>query len=339
MKKYNLDSVELHITDACTHRCPYCYADAKLTPISKYADLATIKRIIDELAVSGVKVVALLGGDPVRHPHFVSIAEYVKQCGMRVACMSNTMVVENHSIERLATIIDSIDTTVHAPTPEEHDAFCRCPGAYDLLMGQLEAYSHLGVTVNIAINIIPQTYDRVYDIVKGVISRNVMVDTLLTQRILPFGRAKNSIDYDVVASQVNAAFAQIESAVNDYGIGVSVEDPYPLCCIEKKFWRFMHGCPEGITRIAVSLDGDVSRCGAVPDYSLGNILSESLLDIWNNSKAFDLVRTGCHLTLQECEECEYKEQCCGGCPISCEMCHSLGKNFIHEFKRLAHETY
>ena len=331
MKKYSIESVELHITDACTHRCPYCYADAKLTA-SEYANFDIIRKIVDELARSEVKVVALLGGDPVRHPRFVDIARYVKACGMKVACMSNTMVIEGHTPEQTLSFIDSIDTTIHGATADTHDAFCQSYGAYDSIMCYLETYSHLGVNVNIVINIIPQTYNKVYDIVKGVLSKGVIIDTLLTQRILPFGRAENSTEYDVVAKQVNIAFDQIEKAVSDFRIKASVEDPYPLCCVDEKHWKYMHGCPEGINRIAINLDGDVSRCGAVNDYSLGNILTTPLLQIWDSSTTLNSFRTCGHLTLPECLKCTYQGLCCGGCPVICEMCHKTGKNFIREFK-------
>jgi radical SAM protein with 4Fe4S-binding SPASM domain len=330
--KYDINIVELHITDACTHRCPYCYADAKLTPTSKYADFEVLRKIIDELALSKVKVVALLGGDPVRHPQFIEIAQYVKKSGMKVACMSNTMLIKGYNPVDLVSVIDSIDTTIHGATPREHDEFCQCPGAYNSLIHQLKQYSDLGVTVNIVINIIPQTYMNIYEIAKGIISKGVAVKTLLTQRILPFGRAENSSEYNVNADQVNIAFSQIERVVADFGIEISVEDPYPLCCIEKKYWGFMHGCPEGINRVAISLDGSVSRCGAVPDYSMGNVLETPLLEIWETSDAFDSVRTCKHLILEECIQCEDRIRCCGGCPVSCELYQKNGRNFIKEFK-------
>lgn len=335
MKKLSIETVELHITDACTHSCPYCYADAKLTPYSKYAEVSLTKRIIDEMALSGVEVVALLGGDPIRHPHFVEIAKYVKSSGMKVACMSNTMAIKGHSPEEMCKIIDSIDTTIHASTPEEHDSFCECKGAYDLSMSQLETYSQLGVVVNIVVNIIPQTYNKIYDIVRGVISRNVKVSSLLTQRILPFGRAENSKEYDVTAEQVNIAFSQIERAVGDFGISISVEDPYPLCCIEERYWKFMHGCPEGFNRVAIGIDGSVFRCGAVPDYSMGNVLDTPLLQIWGTSRVFNIVRNNSHLIIEECQNCQLRERCCGGCPVSCDMYNSIGKNFIKEFKGIS----
>jgi|GEM_PF-3274182 len=332
MKIYNIESVELHITDACTHRCPYCYADAKMTPETKYADFDTVKRIIDEISTSGAKVIALLGGDPVLHPRFIDIAKHVKKRGMKVACMSNTMHIKGYTPKEMLGIIDSIDTTIHGISAETHDEFCRCPGAYDSLMCQLKEYSRLGVVTNIVVNIIPHTFDKVYEIVEGVHSHGVLVNSLLTQRILPFGRAKNKNEYNLNAEHVNSAFAQIERAAIDFGIDVSVEDPYPLCCIDKRFWEYMHGCPEGTTRIAINMEGDVSRCGAVPDYSVGNVLRTPIQSIWKESIVFNSVRKGNHLTLPECKDCGFREQCCGGCPVHCEMCNYTGNSFIGSFR-------
>jgi radical SAM protein with 4Fe4S-binding SPASM domain len=294
--------------------------------------LEKIKHIIDEVASAGAQTIALLGGDPVLHPQFVDIAKHVKRKGMRVTCMSNTMAIHVYEPEQLVDTIDGIDTTIHGANAEEHDNFCKCEGAYDSLTMRLRKYADLGVAINIVVNIIPQTYNKIYEIVSGIISRHVNVQSLLTQRILPFGRARNTSEYDVDAAQVNIAFNQIERIVRDFHIDISVEDPYPLCCIEKPFWRFMHGCPEGFNRIAINMDGDISRCGAVPDYSVGNVFLTPIDEIWKTSEAFNAVRNCNHLVLQECKECTHQKQCYGGCPVSCEICNSTKENFIAKFK-------
>lgn len=313
-----IEYAELHITNACTHRCPYCYFNASMDPAEiVHADLTVIEKILRELKRTNVGLVALLGGDPVQHPEIVAIIKMVHDLGIDVSIMSNTMQIKN--AEFVATMIKNIDATIHGRSAEEHDLFCGCKGAYDLLISNLKFYNERGIHVNVAVNIIPQTYNKIYEIIKGVVEHGVHVEKLLTQRILPYGRAEKSFSWNVSPRQVNIAFAQAVQAQKDFGIEISVEDPYPLCCIDEAYHQFMHGCPEGRDRIAIGMNGDITRCGAEPKYSKHNIITESLDHIWNNSDLFDDFRKKKYLPAK-CMTCSLLEQCRGGCPISCEYC-------------------
>lgn len=183
-----IKSVELHITNACTHKCPYCYMNANMNPKQiRYSDFKVLKQIIKILKKANVEVVALLEGDPVCHPDIIKILQFIHNSGIKASIMSNTMDIYDR--ETAVSLIDNIDATFHGRNAEEHDTFCQCFGAFELLLNNLKFYNSKGVNINIAVNIIPQTYDKIYEIVEAVMKRNIHVDTLLTQRILPNGRA------------------------------------------------------------------------------------------------------------------------------------------------------
>lgn len=332
MSENVLKNVELHITNLCTHKCPYCYLDAGLKIKPDHANLTTLYKVIDEIDKCNVDTISLLGGDPALHPNIIDILQYINEkTRINVAFMSNTMSIVGETPKNLAKLIETIDTTIHGKNAIEHDAFCKKKGAYNLLIKKLKLFSSLGVKINIAVNLIPDTYDKVYEIVKGLISDGVKINSLLIQRILPFGRAKYSNTYNINKKQLNIAFHQIAQVEETFRIGISVEDPYPLCCLEEKFRNYMHGCPEGRSRIAINGKGDVSRCGAVADYSMGNILTTPLCYLWDNAEEFRSFRNHKHLVIEECRKCDLRNICGGGCPISCELCNEANLNFVQEF--------
>ena len=327
--KLNIDIVELMITNECTHHCPYCYANATIDKNKvKHASFETLVNIIREFKRNNIAMVALLGGDPVRHPEFSKIVKQVKDNGMRVSVMSNTMQVAN--IEEIAPIIDNIDTTLHGRNSSEHDSFCHKTGAYELLIKNLVEFSKYDISINIAINLIPQTYNKVYQMTEAVIKRGVHVSGLLFQRILSYGRASRKDVWSIDYKQVNIALEQAAKLEQMYGIEIRVEDPYPLCYIDPRFRKYMHGCPEGKSRIAVSMEGLVSRCGADPNYEAFNILEMPLEKIWYDTNLFKGFRDKDYL-LPDCRECKLLDVCEGGCPICCEQCNLCGKNYLREF--------
>ena len=324
-----IDIVELMVTNECTHSCPYCYANAGLDKKSiKHASYSTLVDIVQEFKRSNVVTVALLGGDPVRHPQFNQIVKLIKSNGMRVSVMSNTMQVNN--IGEIAPFIDNIDTTIHGYNGFEHDSFCGKTGAYDLLIKNLKEFSKYNITINVAINLIPQTYDKVFQITEAILKSGVNVSGVLFQRILGYGRASGKDVWSLNYKQVNIALEQAKRLEQLYGLEIRVEDPYPLCYINPIFRKYMYGCPEGKSRIAVSMEGNVSRCGADPNYTRYNILELPLVDIWNNTNLFKDFREKNYL-LPNCRSCKLVDICEGGCPICCEQCNSCGKNYLIEF--------
>jgi len=330
-RPFKLDTIELHITNACTQRCPYCYIEAtnNIEKV-KYGDYDTLEKIITILGKSPINSISLLGGDPVLHPNFLDLIKLIRQNGMRVIVMSNSMEVKDEEFEEVANNIDEIATTIHGKNADEHDRFSKCPGAYDKLIRNLKKFGNMSIPIDVAINIIPETVNNIHSMVENLINEGIKIRNLLTQRILAYGRACNTVRWMATASQVNVAFEQAEQCIKDFGVNLQVEDPYPFCGIDPRFHQYMHGCPEGVRRVAMNMEGYFSRCGADPNYSKHNILENSLEEIWFNSDLFAEFRNRTYL-LNECNSCEHKLDCQGGCPIDCLQCRENGFNFIKVF--------
>lgn len=332
---YKIELVELEITNLCAHRCPYCYlGDVGKTEQSYVSDIATIYKVIDKLSQYGAKMIALLGGDPVLHPQIIDIIKYIKSnTSIAVSIMSNTLDFAGYSVGEMAPYIDNIDFTLHGRTATEHETFCCAKsGLYNQIVEKLKKYILLGVNVNIAINLTPTTYDKIYEMVASMFHNGVRFSTLLLQRIIPYGKACGSQSYDITKKQIAIAMQQIEQAEKDFGIGISFEDPFPLCCVEEKYHKYMKGCPEGVSRIPIRGDGRISSCGVVGDRNLGNILTDSYESIWVKNARYEEFRSGSFLTNRKCVSCKYKIKCRGGCPVRYMLSEDSGGSFLDKFE-------
>lgn len=334
--RYKIENVELEITNVCSHRCPYCYVgDLAREEDVYFSDYATVCKIIDKLHEYGAKMIAILGGDPIHHPRIVDIIRYIKSnTSIAVSVMSNTLEFDNITVEEMARFIDNIDFTLHGRNAIEHESFCKGnDGLYDDVMLKLKKYIDCGVNVNIAINIIPFTHDKIYEMVDAVFSKGVRFSTLLLQRILPLGRAEGDVSYDITAEQIKVAFEQIARAEADFGIEISFEDPFPLCYVPTKYRKYMKGCPEGINRLPIRGNGLVSTCGAVGDATLGNILTDTYEEIWLKNMRFNELRSGAFLTNEKCIDCPDRSECRGGCPVRYIISEQKGEPFWKKFEK------
>lgn len=326
MNKYKLTSLVLHITDACLSHCPYCYASSKEKE-QKHANVNTIYRIIDELAKIEIERLSLLGGDPALHPHIMDIAKYLHNKGIAAGLMSNTMDLPVPADEAIK-YIDLYETTIHGSDSASHDSFCGKRGAYELLIGKLKVLSSLNAKIGIAINIIPQTSESIYDILLALIERQgLKVNYVILQRIIPFGRAENTFKYLLSKKNIEAALDDVSRAKEKLGMDIAVEDPFPLCAINERYRKFMHPCEWGYTKAALNGDGDLSRCGADPRYLLGNILKTPISEIWENSPILKNFREKSYLP-DKCKKCEMLDACGGGCPLSYKPDGDYGIDYL-----------
>lgn len=326
--KYNVDFVALHITQVCSHRCPFCYsANDNVKP--KHPSLSKLKLVVGELSKSKVKEICFLGGDPASYPFAVDLARYTAEKGITVSILSNTLSFPNSSLEEAAKYFTAFETTIHHWEPEQHDKFCKSSGAYERLIKRLKKCAEYGRKTGIAVNIVPETPDKIFDIVDKVVDiEKVPLDYIIVQRIVPFGRAKNTSQFTLSRKQVEKAFRSVKRVSKELGLKLLIEDPVPICILPPDLRKYITPCQWGINKASIDPNGNLSRCGADPRYRIGNIFETPLLKIWNESETLKSFRSKKYLP-GRCQVCPDLTRCGGGCPLSCEIDKDHGIDYLY----------
>lgn len=302
----------LHITYACTHHCPMCYANAG-NNIS-HPSINKLYRVADKLIGLGIKDITFVGGDPALYPEILDLARYIKSNEIHLSILSNTLEFNSNKYEILK-YIDTFEGTIHHSISEKHDKFCGFPNAYTNLVNNLEFFSSNKKNVGVAINLIPFNYKVVYDMVSNIITKNINLDHVIFQRIIQFGRATGSYKYELSNEMINEIMDQVEKIENDFGVKIIFEDPLPMCSVEEKHIKYMHPCEWGITKVSVDFNGNISRCGADVFNSLGSVFDNDIITNWNTNDTLNIFRRKDYLP-SKCISCKYINTCGGGCPIS-----------------------
>lgn len=313
--KYRLNTAAFHITYVCTHFCPMCYAGeigGTITP-RKHPDIEQVKRVLKKLKDNGIQTVSYVGGDPAGYPYILEASQYGASLGFKQSILSNTLEFGDKAIE-VARYIDSYEGTIHAATAELHDSFCKRTGAYSGLLKNLKFFSDLGLKIGLTINLTPFTYNSIYAMVDNIIKVGINVNYVVFQRIIPFGRATESKKYELDLRQLDIALNDIKK-IEGKDIEIIFEDPFPMCAVDIKYQKYMHPCEWGLTKVSVDYNGDLSRCGADPRCTLGNLFTNSLTDTWINSDELRQFRKKEFLP-DKCNTCSMLNQCGGACPIS-----------------------
>lgn len=325
----------IHITEACDHKCDFCYATQIGLGGFGHADVEKVSKIINRCKEYNIKSISIVGGNPVLHPQIMTILKKVRESGTKVILMTNTANFGDADINFVAKNLDVVMVTLHGDTSQLHDSVCKKEGAYDDLMTCLLKLNGLGVEVDLAYNITPYSYDKILSSFEAVIKRGIKVKRYVLQRIAPICNADGQVvklneEYCPNKEQVNVAMRQIKTIKEKYDVAIEIVDPYPLCIIDEQYWEFMTPCKCGFTDISINGNGDVTRCGADPNYNLGNILNDSMETIWNKSVELMAFRELSYLP-EKCTNCELKKRCRGGCPSSCNTYNMLGESQLKIF--------
>lgn len=314
MSSSNLQMLAFHITTVCENRCEYCYiGDIER---SKHPPYSKIKKVMKELAYQSVKNLLLVGGNPCMYPHLDEVIELGYDLGFIIDIISNTLEFKDRSILKY---IGGFDATILGPTYLEHDKIARRKGAYEHLVFNIKKLVDDGHKIGIVLNATPQTYDKLFKTVKNIIEIEDILPNgmryVMIQRVIPKGRASNTLKYGLKREHVEPLFADIEKIEQVYGLKIVFEDPFPVCLIEKKYHKYLSPCVWGFTKGSINWNGDVSRCGADPRFRLGNIFEKPLNEIWEQSSILLSFRSTDWMP-SECKTCSLLEKCRCGCSLS-----------------------
>ena len=311
-KQYKINQAAFHITYVCTHHCPMCYANAGNT--LKHPSINKIYNVVNMLIKWGIYDISLVGGDPAIYPHIIELISYMHENKIKVSVLSNTLDFCGKK-DLIVDKVDVVEGTIHHSLADQHDAFCQTDGAYDNLVNNLKYFSDHNKNIGIVMNLIPYNFDVFYQAIENIINKSINVNHIVVQRIIQFGRAKNTSQYEITPEIIYETMEQIERIEKDFKIKIVFEDPLPLCSIDDKYIKYMHPCEWGISKIAVDYNGNLSRCGADIFTHIGSIFNPDINKLWNNNQSLEDFRNKKYLP-DTCLKCNKLKYCGGGCPIS-----------------------
>ncbi len=135
-------SVVWSITKACRYRCPHCYQG--FDP-SEEMPLDTMRHAARELRNSGVAAWAVEGGEVLlRFERLTALLEELK--GLEVWVNSTGDGATPEKVLRLKELeVTGVMSSLHAVSPEKHDAFTGRPGSFRTACGFLEMCRNAGL--------------------------------------------------------------------------------------------------------------------------------------------------------------------------------------------------
>ncbi len=301
----------LYLTRACNLDCKTCYVSAgKAAPHELQAD--QWMRILDELKGIGVRVVYLLGGEPLLVRGITKIVRKAKQEGFYVALSTNGLLLtEKNAKELKSSGLDAMQISLDSPNPYENDEL---RGGFDMALKGARTAASAGISISIS--------TTVTDLNKSAAEMIPLAEQLGAKEVnfiavQPFGRARERGLF--LSRERGRELLSALSSFHEGGLNVTLNG-FRFYLSEAEFGRAAEEissikgyftCPAGKTHVVIDWNGDVYGCDLLMDekFKEGNALRDSLADVWRNG--FSLYK---NWLPEGCAKCPYAASCQGGCP-------------------------
>ncbi len=311
------------VTQACDLACVHCRASAQ--PERHPQELSTRQgfELLDEIRSFGEPLMVFTGGDPLKRPDLYELIRHSVEIGLRTnVTPSATPLLTPAAIERFKEAgVTRMAISLDGPDAPTHDEFRGIPGTFERALFALEHARDIGLDTQLQTTVTRRNMARLPEVAE--IARQVRTKMWSLFFLIVTGRALEGDDLDAAEYEKVFEFMYELSKTAPFGIKTTEAMHYRRYVAQRikaehgvtenenakgVAWRTA-GVSDGKGFVFVSHTGEIFPSGFLP-VSGGNVLHDSLTDVYRNSSLFRRLRD----TSQrggKCGLCEY-QKICGG---------------------------
>jgi len=320
-------------TYRCNLHCKHCYASAG-TALKDELSTREALRVVEELADSGVAIIAFSGGEPLIRKDFFKVVAHAHHCGIFTAVATNGTLLSPKVVEKLkAAQIGYVQISLDGATPATHDAFRGIPGVFQKTIQGIKNCHTAGIFVEVATTVTTFNYHEFLAVID--LCQMIGVDWFMHYNFVPTGRGdfitENDLSPEEQEELLRLLFRENEkggmpllsTAPQFARVSLQVASPDDEeFMIPTHFYNprlggklqnlseFIGGCGAGRFYAALRANGDINPCVFLPR-TVGNIRKNNFEELWDHCNIFEILRDRSHLE-DNCGSCAFK-YVCGGC--------------------------
>ena len=327
------ESVQWSITGRCNYKCRHCFMSAPHAAQGE-PSWEQLMTMLDAFQRCGVRNLNLTGGEPMFRRDFWELVDEIHKRGLAIPTLySNGLLITDAFLDELdrrrmrPSIQFSFDGVGH------HDWMRGVPGAEKIVVDALKRCQERGIPTSVSMVVCRESVSSIRESVKLMASLGVR--SLKVGNASPQGEWKNEQEHYLTQAELYEAFLEY--------IPHYFEDGRPLTLglegfffydTEKEKVSAMHEknieeadfskalmCGHVRREMYVSPKGNILPCmsmvGGPIEEQFPNMLETPLEDILDRDSLYmDIVNFRISDFMAhnpECQTCEYRTACCGGC--------------------------
>ena len=335
------------VTQACDLACVHCRASAQSERHPHELTTAQGYRLLEEIRSFGEPLMVFTGGDPLKRPDLYDLIRYSVGLGLRTnVTPSATPLLTAEAIQGFKDAgVTRMAISLDGPDAATHDEVRGIPGTFDRALAALRQARDIGLDTQLQTTVTRRNMARLMEVAE--IAREVRTRMWSLFFLIVTGRAEESDDLSAPEYERVFEFIYELSKTAPFGVKTTEAMHYRRYVAQRikaeggvtenenargVAWRTA-GVSDGKGFVFISHTGEIFPSGFLP-VSGGNVLSNSLTDVYRNSELFRSLRD----TTQrggKCGLCEYTK-ICGG---SRSRAYAFTGDFLAEDPRCVYQPH
>lgn len=278
---------QVELTYKCNIRCVHCYAEAPSRTHSRAEfTVEELAKLMDDLKDAGCLILGLTGGEPLTRPDLSDILQEAAKRHFSIRLLTNGTALNPKIVADLQQLpVRSVEVSVFASSPSEHDSVAGVPGAYEKTMRGIRLLTDAGVKTCLRHVVVGRNAQWSHEL-------RAMAETLGATYLNTCGFLHPSVYGSRHFMNLLPPIEDIKQLVTSGIIPV----PYGP-----------EDCSPARLRCAVTPFGDVKPCELLP-ITFGNVKQEHIIRIWQ-SEAMNEFRKEARKKDPDCVGCTASQQC------------------------------
>ncbi|MCX6558541.1 MAG: radical SAM protein [Candidatus Aminicenantes bacterium] len=316
-----LTSLYMYIAGSCNLTCRHCWIEPDYQADNnngKFLKLEHLKKAIAEAKPLGLQSVKLTGGEPMLHPQFCEIVDYIESENIGMIMETNGTLID----DKIARFLKSkphfnfISVSVDGARAETHDKLRGVNGSFKNAVAGIKALAKAGFHPQIICTLHKGNVTELEDIIRMAVGWGC--GSVKFNHIQQSGRGEVFYsDNGLTVKELILLFNKIEAKIKKkYPISIYFDIPQAFFPIKKLLNDSMNRC--AIKNILGILSGgEMALCGigvTVPELVCGNIGTDHIKNVWINHKFFMELRDQIPSSFTGiCGNCIFRDSCIGSC--------------------------
>lgn len=290
----------LYITDSCNLRCRHCwitptYTDVRPAP-GEYLEPGLLKKAVAEAKPMGLQSAKLTGGEPVLHPQFVEIVDFLSAERLSLNMETNGTLIDADLARHLKdkTNLTLVSVSIDGPSPEIHDPFRGVTGSFDAAVRGFRNLVAAGYRPQLIMCPHRGNVEFVEDVVK--LAVELGAGSVKFNPVSRSGRgiAMHERDETLSVEEILELAHYIRGPLQErMPIELMLSTPLSLYTVGE----LVSAGPDGMCHVRNILgilgSGEMVLCGigrTIPDLCFGNLADTSVREVWQENSVLRRMR-------------------------------------------------
>lgn len=316
-----LHTYYVYLTGGCNLACQHCY----LAPIYQadggtggHMDFDLLVLAVEEGLPLGLHGVKLTGGEPLLHPEFIRIVDFLKDQNLEITIETNgTLLTKEIAVHlREKNALRQISISLDGSTKEIHDAFRGVKGSFEKTCRGIHNLVEVGYRPQVIMSV---HAGNAHDIETYVhFAESLGASSIKFNLVQPTGRGESM--------KKRGKLLEIQEVINlgnwvEKHLQKQVSMPllfsWPLAFRSINRLRAGEGKCNIFNILGILSSGHLAMCGVgthVPELCYGMLGKDSVRDVWiNNTRLLELRKKLPQELEGVCSQCLFKGNCMGYC--------------------------